>query len=64
MALPFEHGLQSTLFAARLSQRPRVAAVAAELDPDIRQLHWADYREPGRLLPGDVLHALPALSAA
>ena len=36
-------------------QRPRAPAFAAELDPEIRQLHSADYRNPQQLQPGPVL---------
>ncbi|MFD4291744.1 flavin-containing monooxygenase [Rhodococcus sp. NPDC058532] len=32
-----------------------VPDVAAELSPDIRQLHSSDYRRPGQLLPGPAL---------
>ena len=34
---------------------PRVPAFAAELDPDIVQLHSTEYRDPSRLRQGDVL---------
>jgi putative flavoprotein involved in K+ transport len=34
---------------------PRTPAFAAELSADIRQLHSADYRNPGQLQPGPVL---------
>ena len=36
-------------------QRPRVPRLAAELDPDIVQLHSAHYRNPGQLRDGDLL---------
>ena len=36
-------------------QRRRVPAFAAELDPDIVQLHSEDYRNPAQLRDGDVL---------
>lgn len=36
-------------------QRPRTPAFAAELDPGIRQLHSAEYRNPGQLRPGGTL---------
>jgi putative flavoprotein involved in K+ transport len=36
-------------------QRPSTPAFAAELDPEIRQLHSIDYRHPGQLRDGGVL---------
>ena len=36
-------------------QRPRVPPFAAELDPDIVQLHSSAYRNPAQLRPGGVL---------
>jgi putative flavoprotein involved in K+ transport len=36
-------------------QRPKVPDLAAELSPDIVQLHSVDYRRPSQLQPGDVL---------
>jgi putative flavoprotein involved in K+ transport len=36
-------------------QRPRVPAFAAELDPDIVQLHSSEYRAPSQLREGGVL---------
>ena len=36
-------------------QRPMVPAFAADLDPGIRQLHSAQYRNPGQLQDGPVL---------
>jgi putative flavoprotein involved in K+ transport len=36
-------------------QRARTPALAAELDPKIRQLHSIDYRNPRQLAPGGVL---------
>ena len=36
-------------------QRPRVPRLAAELDPDIVQLHSAHYRNPRQLRDGDLL---------
>ena len=36
-------------------QRPRVPAFAAELSPDIVQIHSLDYRSPQQLRPGRVL---------
>ena len=36
-------------------QRPRVPAFAAELDPDIVQVHSSEYRDPSQLQEGGVL---------
>ena len=36
-------------------QKPRVPEFAQALDPGIVQLHSSEYRNPGQLLPGDVL---------
>jgi len=36
-------------------QRPRVPSFADELDPEIRQLHAREYRNPGQLREGGVL---------
>lgn len=36
-------------------QRPKVPAFAAELDPDLVQLHSSAYRHPGQLRPGGTL---------
>ncbi|MGH2455599.1 MAG: flavin-containing monooxygenase [Candidatus Limnocylindria bacterium] len=36
-------------------QRPHLPSFAAELDPSIRQLHSADYRNPSQLADGPVL---------
>ncbi|EWT02311.1 portal protein [Intrasporangium oryzae NRRL B-24470] len=36
-------------------RHPKVPALAAEVDPGIRQLHSSTYRNPGQLLPGPVL---------
>jgi putative flavoprotein involved in K+ transport len=36
-------------------QTPAIPAFAADLDPAIRQLHAADYRNPGQLTPGATL---------
>ena len=36
-------------------QRPRIPALADDLDPSIRQLHSIGYRNPGQLAPGGVL---------
>jgi putative flavoprotein involved in K+ transport len=45
-------------------QRPRVPSFARELNPDIVQLHSADYRNPGQLRPGSVLLVGAANSGA
>jgi putative flavoprotein involved in K+ transport len=36
-------------------QAPRVEKFAQALDPEIRQLHSSEYRNPGQLRPGEVL---------
>ena len=36
-------------------QTPKIPAWASELDPDIRQLHSLDYRNPSQFQPGPVL---------
>jgi putative flavoprotein involved in K+ transport len=36
-------------------QTPKIPAWAGELDPDIRQLHSVDYRNPSQFQPGPVL---------
>jgi len=36
-------------------QRPRVPPFAGEIDPEIRQLHASEYRNPGQLREGGVL---------
>ena len=36
-------------------QKPRVPAFAAELDPDIVQMHSSEYQDPSSLRPGSVL---------
>jgi putative flavoprotein involved in K+ transport len=36
-------------------QRPRVPDLASELDPEISQLHVAEYKNPNQLQPGGVL---------
>ena len=45
-------------------QSPRIPGFAAELDPDIRQLHSSQYRRPAQLLEGDVLVVGAANSGA
>jgi putative flavoprotein involved in K+ transport len=45
-------------------QRPRVPRFAADLDPNIVQIHSADYRRPSQLPPGDVLVVGAANSGA
>jgi putative flavoprotein involved in K+ transport len=43
------------LVATGAFQRPSIPAVAARLDPAIRQLHSSEYRGPAQLQPGGVL---------
>ena len=43
---------ENVVIACGAEQQPKVPDVAADLDPGIRQLHSADYRNPGQLLPG------------
>jgi putative flavoprotein involved in K+ transport len=45
-------------------QQPWVPTFAAELDPEIVQIHSADYRNPGQLQPGRVLVVGAGNSAA
>jgi putative flavoprotein involved in K+ transport len=45
----------SVVIAMSSWQRPRVPDFASELDPEIVQLHVAEYKNPGQLQPGDVL---------
>ena len=45
----------AVVVACGAEQQPRVPDFAGELDPGIRQLHSAGYRNPGQLLPGPVL---------
>ncbi|MGH7425671.1 MAG: flavin-containing monooxygenase, partial [Candidatus Methylomirabilales bacterium] len=49
----FEAG--NVVIAMSSWQRPRVPEFASELDPRIRQLHVADYRNPRQLQDGDAL---------
>jgi putative flavoprotein involved in K+ transport len=46
---------ENVVVACGAEQLPRVPDFAADLDPGIRQLHSAAYRNPGQLLPGPVL---------
>jgi putative flavoprotein involved in K+ transport len=48
-------GADQIIVATGAFQRPHVPAFAAQLDPNIRQLHSADYRNPGQLADGPVL---------
>src|SRR4051812_47735157 len=50
-----ELAAENVVIACGAEQIPNVPAIAADLDPGIRQLHSADYRNPGQLLPGPVL---------
>lgn len=46
---------QSVVIATGGYQRPNIPEWSSELDPDIRQLHSSDYRNPAQLSPGPVL---------
>lgn len=46
---------ERVVVATGAHRRPKVPALAADVDPAIRQLHSLDYRSPGQLLPGGVL---------
>lgn len=48
---------EHVVIAMATYQAPRVPSFAAELDPDIVQLHSKDYRSPAQLQPGGVLVA-------
>lgn len=48
---------QNVIVAMSHYQRPRIPAFAADLAPDIVQLHSAAYRNPAQLRPGGVLIA-------
>jgi putative flavoprotein involved in K+ transport len=50
--------------AAGAYQRPRIPAFAAELDPDVVQLHSSQYRDPSQLREGGVLVVGAANSGA
>ena len=45
----------NVVIASGTWQRPVVPPFADDLDPSIRQLHSAEYRNPGQLAPGPVL---------
>jgi putative flavoprotein involved in K+ transport len=45
----------NVVIATGVHRRPRRPSFAAELSPDILQLHSADYRNPAQLRPGSVL---------
>jgi putative flavoprotein involved in K+ transport len=47
----------NVVVAMAIFQKPIVPALAAQLDPQIVQLHSVDYRNPAQLRPGDVLIA-------
>jgi putative flavoprotein involved in K+ transport len=49
------YGANEPIVATGAFQRPYVPEFAAQLDPHIRQLHSADYRNPGQLADGAVL---------
>jgi len=49
------YGAGQVIVATGAFQRPHVPEFAAQLDPRIRQLHSADYRNPGQLADGPVL---------
>jgi putative flavoprotein involved in K+ transport len=46
---------QNVVVAMSGFQKPKVPAFAADLDPDIVQIHSRDYRNPGQLREGPVL---------
>jgi putative flavoprotein involved in K+ transport len=46
---------ENVVVAMANEQRPRLPAFATDLDPGIRQLHSAHYRNPGQLRDGPVL---------
>jgi putative flavoprotein involved in K+ transport len=52
---PRTYGANHVIVASGAFQRPSVPEFAAQLDPHIRQLHSADYRNPGQLAVGPVL---------
>jgi putative flavoprotein involved in K+ transport len=49
------YGADQVVVATGAFQRPHVPEFAEQLDPSIRQLHSADYRNPGQLADGPVL---------
>ncbi len=52
---PRTYSANQVIVATGAFQRPHVPEFAAQLDPHIRQLHAADYRNPGQLADGAVL---------
>lgn len=52
---PRTYGANQVIVATGAFQRPHVPEFAGQLDPRIRQLHSADYRNPGQLADGPVL---------
>lgn len=52
---PRTFGADNVIVATGAFQRPHVPEFASKLDPNIRQLHSADYRNPGQLAEGPVL---------
>ena len=52
---PRTYAANQVIVASGAFQRPYVPEFAAQLDPRIRQLHSADYRNPGQLAEGPVL---------
>ena len=52
---PRTYGAGQVIVATGAFQRPHVPELASKLDPRIRQLHSADYRNPGQLADGPVL---------
>ncbi len=46
---------RNVVVASGFDRLPRIPAFAADLDPAIRQVHAAGYRNPGQLRDGDVL---------
>jgi putative flavoprotein involved in K+ transport len=52
-----EHRFQANHVVVAMStwQKPRLPAMATDLAPEIRQIHSAEYRNPGQLADGDVL---------
>jgi putative flavoprotein involved in K+ transport len=49
------YSASQVIVATGAFQRPHVPELAGQLDPSIRQLHSADYRNPGQLADGPVL---------
>jgi len=46
---------ENVIVAMANYQRPHLPALAADLEPRIRQFHSVEYKNPSQLLPGDVL---------